>query len=259
MTKINESYISTTIEKAIEILKLFKHNKKLSFTEILNKVSFSKSTLYRVLYTLEVHDFLKKDKNGRYSLGIEPFILGNSLSRSNKIRDVAAPYMRKLTEEIRLTTQLGILEGTSVVIIHKENPVDTIKMYSRMGKEVPAHCTGQGKTLLAFSSEDKVEQIIENKGLKKFNENTITTRRGLEKELHKIRVRGYTIDNSEHEKHIKCVAVPIMNKDEKAEAALSITGLTVDFDEEGITKRYAKKLKKIAQKVQKELGMNFLI
>jgi DNA-binding IclR family transcriptional regulator len=146
------------------------------------------------------------------------------------------------------------LVGTSVVILNKIDPPNRITMFSRVGIAVPAHCTGQGKTLLAFSPRERVEEVINANGLKRYTANTITTADGLFEELRRIRERGYTIDDSEHEQHIRCVGVPILGKQDEAEAALSITGLAMDFESHERIESTAQMLREAAQHIRKDLG-----
>lgn len=249
-----EKYYSTTIQRVFDILELFKRHQKLSFTEIKERLGYNKSTLFRALYMLEKNKYLTKDKNGRYELGMNIFILGTRFSMENQLKKVSNPYMRELSERVDLTVQLGILEGLNVVILNKVDPPNSIKMYSRIGAMVPAHCTGQGKTLLAFSPEDQVRKIVNYHGLKRYTPHTITNLNDLMEELKLIRQRGYTIDNSEHENHIKCVAVPVLNEQGLAVAALSITGLVMDFEGEGTVNRYARLLHNVADNIERDLG-----
>lgn len=248
------NYLSTTIQKAFDILNLFKDHTELSFREIQQRLGFNKSTLFRLLYTLEQNQYVTKSESGKYHLGLRLFILGNSFSRESQILKVATPYLKELSQKINLTVHLGILEGTNVVILHKIDPPNGIRMLSRIGLAVPAHCTGQGKALLAFSPGEKVEEIINFHGLKRFTPNTITTAEGLFEELKLTWQRGYAIANSEHEKHIKCVAVPVLNRQGGAEAALSITGLVVDFPAEQTIETYASLLQGVAANISRELG-----
>jgi DNA-binding IclR family transcriptional regulator len=247
-------YLSTTVQKALDVLELFREQSILSLTEIRERLGLNKSTLFRLLYTLEQNEYLSRDENGRYSLGVSVFILGHSLTRESVLRRVATPSLVALSQRLNMTVHLGILEGTTVVILQKIESSSGIKMVSRVGAVVPPHCTGQGKTLLAFSPRQKVEEIISIHGLTRYTPNTITTANGLFEELAAIRARGYAIDNSEHEKHIKCVAVPILNEQGGIEAALSVTGLVVEFPDEESLQRTAGILREAAQAIRRDLG-----
>jgi DNA-binding IclR family transcriptional regulator len=249
---IVSKYNMSTIQRAIDVLNLFRKNDTLTFTEIQELIKFNKSTLFRVLYTLEENKYLSRDEHGRYELGITIYILGNQASQANKLKTIASPSLNRLSQQNNATVHLGTLDGMEVVIIDKYDAPNSFKTVSRAGKSVPAHCTGQGKTLLAYSPREVVEQIIGHQGMTRFTPNTITTLDGLLQEFEKIRERGFTIDDSEHEKHTRCIAVPILNKKGQIEAAISMTALIMDLpDEETIAKKA-----KIIQNTRDEILRN---
>jgi len=253
--KKEEQYMVGTIQKAIDILNLFKVHSKLSFTAIQKALNYNKSTLFRILYTLKKNKYLAKDRNNRYELGINIFILGNQLSRIGKLKRYSEIYLKELAEKTNLTTHIGIIEELQVLIIEKYYPTrGGLQMVSRIGQSVPAHCTGQGKALLAYSPKETVEKIIKNYGLLPHTPNTITDRNELFEELEKIRERGYSIDNSEHEKHIHCIALPILNEFNELEAAISITGLEMNFQNGEIVTRKIRLLQKTRDKIRKKMN-----
>ena len=251
---LKKNYHSSTIQRALDILYLFKVHTALSFAEIQESLGFNKSTLFRVLSTLQANNYLRKDEGGKYQLGLNVFILGNSASREYQLKNVASPYLETLAQKIDLTVHLGILDGVDVIIVEKAEPNKRLRMVSRIGGSVPAHCTGQGKTLLAFSPKETVEKIINAQGLQRFTPNTICTADALFVELQAIRSRGYAIDNSEHERHIRCVAVPILDGTGKIEAALSITGTVFDFPDDHSIGKSVNLLEEVRDKIRMELG-----
>ena len=248
-------YTVDTIQKGINVLNLFKTHSKLSFTDIQKALKYNKSTLFRILYTLEKNQYLLKDKHGRYELGLNIFILGNQLSRIGKLKKGSEVYLRELAEETNLTSHIGILEGMQVLIIEKYDPSNSsIKMVSRVGRPVPAHCTGLGKALLSYSPRKIVEKIIKNYGLQSYTVNTITQVDKFFTELEKIKEQGYAIDNSEHEKHIHCIALPILNEFNELEAAISITGMVMDFLDEETVNKNIKLLQKTRDKIRERMN-----
>ena len=233
---------------------LFKNHSKLSFTDIQGLLGFNKSTLSRLLKTLEYNRFLHRDEHGRYSVGLELFVLGNQFSNSFQVKRVAMPFLKDLSLKLNLTIHLGVLDGTEIVIIDKCNPPNNIALLSRVGSTVPAHCTGQGKVLLAFSSPGLIEAVIAKHGLKAFTPTTITTSKDLFFELAKIRSQGYAVDYSEHEQHTRCVAVPLLNHEtETVEAAISCTGLITEMTDDVLVNT-APILKEVRDKIAIELG-----
>jgi len=248
-------YMVCTIQKGINVLNLFKDHSKLSFTDIKKLLKYNKSTLFRILYTLENNQYLSKDKHGRYELGLNIFILGNQISRIGKLKRGSEIYLRELAEETNLTSHIGILEGLQILIIEKYYPSESgLQMVSRVGRPVPAHCTGQGKALLAYSPRKIVEKIIKKYGLQRFTPTTITQADDFFAELEKVREQGYAIDNSEHEKHIHCIALPILNEFNELEASISITGLVMDFPDDETVNKNIRLLQKTRDKIREKMN-----
>ena len=247
-------YQSSTIQKALDILNLFHEHESMSFMEIQKRIGFNKSTLFRIIATLVHNHFLRKTESGRYELGLAIFILGHRIALERHLKSIASPLMKKLSDELQFTVHLGIIERDNIIIIEKAEPLRNIKMVSRVGTSVPAHCTSQGKTLLAFSPHETVERIVNAYGLNRFTPNTITTYDSLLIELEQIRKRGYAVDNSEHEKNIKCIGVPILDREGAVVAALSVTGLITDFPNEEVLGQCVRLLFKLRDDISREMG-----
>jgi DNA-binding IclR family transcriptional regulator len=59
-------------------------------------------------------------------------------------------------------------------LLHRANSDTAVSLDTYIGKEVPLHSTGNGKAILAHLPPERVEEIIEMRGLPKATENTIT-------------------------------------------------------------------------------------
>lgn len=247
------TYRSSTIQRALDILNLFKYNEKLSFTEINRQLGFNKSTLYRVLSVLQDNRFLARDQDGAYRLGFNVYVLGRSASEEYVLKNIALPHMRGLVARTDMTVHLGVLEGSEVVIIEKAEPNKSLRMFSRVGASVPVHCTGQGKLLLAFAPRQRAERIIAQHGLRRFTPNTMTTADELFQDLDRIRDLGYAVDNSEHERNIFCLAVPVPDHRGRIISALSITGTTPDFPDQAAVQETLALLTQARDAITKEM------
>lgn len=251
---MKEEYRSSTIQRALDILNLFKDQPSLSFIDLQKKLGFNKTTLYRVLSTLQDNKYLKKEEGGKYGLGINLFILGNRISKEYQLINVSTPFMQDLSQSLDLTIHLGTLDGTNVILIQKVEPHRSIKMICQIGGYLPAHCTSLGKTLLAFSSKEAVQKVIGTQGLQRYTPHTFCTTESLLAELESTRSRGYALDNAEHEKNIRCVAVPILNDSGRIEAALGAAGTIMDLPDEESIRKTADTLKAVRDKISGEMG-----
>mgnify|MGYP006280243601 CR=1 FL=1 len=219
------SNLVKSVDKTLNILeKLVQSENSLGITEISNSLGLHKSTVHRLLSTLEYRGYAKKDKNNRYSVGIKLIEIGSKSLNKSDIRNEIKPYLEELKNETKETIHLGILDNYEVIYIDKVESPKTIRMYSSIGKRAPVHCTGLGKCLIAFSNQNYIDDFLQNTSLNKYTPNTITDKGKFRQHLSDIRVQGYSIDNEEHETDIRCISGPIFNHKGKILAAFSISG-----------------------------------
>ena len=255
---VENRYTITAVQRSLRLLKLFNSSRKsLTLTEITRLSGLGKSTNLRLCATLTDENFLKYDsETKKYSPGIELFRLGTVVSEAMDIRSVSKPYIDRIAEETGLIVHIGILEGKDVVIVEKllsRRMGDSISMVSRIGGIVPIHCTGVGKTILAFHDEQEVRNLLIDYQFTKYSERTITNIEDFISELKKIHKRGYGINDGEHEPYIKCFTCPIYNHENIVVAAMSLTGLKEDMNarsEESLVRL----LKGTTQAISRELG-----
>lgn len=98
-----------------------------------------------------------------------------------------------------------------------------LRMASRLGSRIPTHCSAVGKVMLAFLPEEKIVEVISDKGLPRRTENTITDIEELKTHLQHIREQGYAFDDEENEKGVKCVGAPIRDQSGEVSAAINIS------------------------------------
>ena len=125
-----------------------------------------------------------------------------------------------------------------------------------MGKRAPLHCTALGKVLLAYMSEKERKKILEEKGLPRLTEKTITDKKKLEKELGEVKEQNFALDREENEKDVCCIAAPIRNHQGKVIAAISISTLSFRIDK-NVHNNLKKALIETSKKISKRLGYKY--
>ncbi|MFW5980991.1 MAG: IclR family transcriptional regulator [bacterium] len=253
--KKKPSDLIKSIDKAIDLLEvLSKSDSSLGMTEISNILDFPKSTVARILSTLEYRKFIKQDiTTKKYKIGLKIFELGSSIFNDLEIRPIVRPHLKELVKDLDETAHLVIYNQGDVVYIDKVDTTHPIRQYSKIGRSAPVHCSAVGKVILAYKPEDVVDEIIKKKGLKKYTDNTITEYRELKKHLKKIKKRGYAVDNCEIQEELRCVAAPVFNYSGKVIAAISVSGPVSRLTKEDIN-IFAKKVKKTCMEISSQLG-----
>lgn len=221
----NVSDLVQSVDRAMVLLEtLTRADRGLSLQELAQATNLPKSTAHRLLKTLMHHNLVSRDgRNEVYIPGLKLFELAYGLINRMNLRTVALPFVAELSRRTNETVHLAILDDGEVVYVDKEETARTIRMYSAIGKRAPAHCTGLGKVLLAYLSDEELEEIVAGKRLTRYTPRTITSLPGLKAHLAEVRAHGYAIDDAEHEEVVRCAAAPIRNHRGQVVAAISLT------------------------------------
>lgn len=220
-----------SIVKAVHILDLLKSQGTLSYIDILKQLPLPKSTLFKILFTLESEELVRRDAaTGKYELGVKLIEWGSGARSQLEIRKIALPFMQKLSEDINCTIHLAVVSHGEVLPIESFESGSTTwphyLFHGGIGIPAPLHATAAGKAILAFMKSDEMEATIKVKGLQKFTENTITSLEALRSAIADIRRTGYAVSYSEHYEMVRGVAAPIRDHDGKVFASLSALGIT---------------------------------
>ncbi|NWF92736.1 MAG: IclR family transcriptional regulator [Syntrophaceae bacterium] len=259
MAETRPNNLVQTIERASLILDSLGQNPQgISVRDLSKKINLPKGTTHRLLSSLAYLGYVRQDlKTRNYFLGLKLVELGNLLLSQLDLRKEAEPFLKELAEKTKETVHMVVLDRNEIVYIEKvetdQNP-SGLKMASRVGSRNPAHSCAVGKVLLAHLSEEELNHLIEEKGLPKRTENTITDLAQLKSHLKIVRSQGYGVDDEENEKGIRCIAAPIYNQAGKAVAALSISGPAFRLTKKLIQETLKKDVMETALKISKRLG-----
>jgi len=226
----NSKNIIKVVEKAVDLLEMLSKSKTgYSVSELSSFMKLPKTTVFRLLTTLREKQYVEKVPDSEnYQLGVKLLMLGTVILDRMDLRTIARPFIEELARATNEVVHLAILDDEEVVYLDKVESLDhPIRIYSQVGRRVPAHCTGLGKVFLSEFSDASIDDYISRRGLKKFTANTITDPKELKRRLAEIKEKKYCIDEAEHEENIRCVAAPIWGNDGKIAGAISISGPTI--------------------------------
>jgi DNA-binding IclR family transcriptional regulator len=246
-----------SVDRALNILEVVSHSKEpLGVTELSNKMDLNKSTVYRMLNTLQYKGYIAQDtENDKYTTGLKLFELGSLAINELDLRKTSVSYLEELMELTGETVHLGILDDGEVIYIEKVESSETIRMHSKIGKRVYAHNTSLGKVLLAYSDKEVINNFLNEKKLAKTTENTIIKQDKFKEHLHQVKKQGYAVDKEESEKGINCIAGPIFDHKGEITAAFSISVPKIRLNID-ITKKYGDLILEYSQKISEALGYN---
>ncbi len=215
----------SSVIKALEVLDFFTVEKpELSLAEISKHMGTHKSSVYRILRTLEAVDFLRwNSERGKYRLSPKLLELASRVLAQYDLLEVAGPSMGDLAARTGEIIHLSILDGYEIVYLEKKGAGQVLTVATRVGGRYPAYGSAMGKVLMAFLPEQQLQRILGETELEALTPSTITDKVQLRRELDKIRGQGYAFDDEEAFPGIRCIAAPIREPSGKVVAAISAT------------------------------------
>ena len=212
-----------SLERATALLDAFDAtHRELGLAALVRRSGLPRSTVHRTAARMIELGWL--DKPGeKYQIGKRLFKLSGLVPVRHELREAVLPYLQDLYTAARTTVQLGVLDGAQVLVVEKITGHRQMPMLSPVGGMIPAHCSGIGRAILAWSDDETVEAVIAA-GLERRAPRTITNPEALRGELAVIADRGWAYDHEEGNPGVSCVAAPIFDFTGNVTAALSVTG-----------------------------------
>jgi DNA-binding IclR family transcriptional regulator len=255
MEKKGQTSVLRSVNRAIAVLKAFSEEEpELGVTELSQRLKLPKSTVYRLLASLQQEEVVDQDpETEKYRLGIELVRLAGLVLKQIDVRQVARPCLRSLAEASEETVNLSVLtDGGKVINIDGISSPRMVRNVGWIGREMLPHCISSGKALLAYLPQQRLDRVLA-KGLLRFTERTITDPILLQEELKRVRQQGYAVAQEELEVGLSAVAAPIWSHERAVVAALSVSGPSFRLSSEKMPE-LAELTKRAANEISHQLG-----
>ncbi len=190
---------------------------ELSLTELAQRVGLHKSTLHRLLVTLERNGFVAQDeRTRRYRLGLAFLEFTHQAVERLEVRRHALRVMHALALESGESVYLSVLSGGKTVCVEEVVPPRGVTLGSNVGVALPLHLTGSGKCFLAWATEVALPRLPGG------GEHAGVDRSALAAELLRVRRSGYATNDEATEPGVRYAAAPVFGGDGRIVATLSL-------------------------------------
>ena len=251
---------SQSLTRGLAILSTFHSDRPLiGVSELSRGLELSRSTVHRYVATLAKLGYLQQDPDSkRYRLGPKVLDLGFAALNSMDLLEVSAPHLRRLSDETQRTVNVAILDGTDVVYIERCRAArpgqQEIDLNLHVGARLPAYCTAMGKAILAFVSEERLEEVIERIDFVPRGPNTLTDPKAFREELVKVRASGIAINDEELAYGLRSIAAPIYSQSGDVLAALNLAIHRTIVSMEELVERFAPAVIQTANDISLSMG-----
>lgn len=246
-----KQYTSNSLVRGLKILKMFSvEQPTFSLAEIASNLGVSRTAPYRILYTLEELGYLYQDSNTkRYRLAPKVLELGFSFLNSLQLPELSRPYLEELRDLTGISSHMGVLDGKEIVYVARIPSRKISSITINVGSRLPIYATSMGKCLLAYLSEEQLENILLDSDFKQITQSTKTERIDLKKEIKVIKEKGYALSRGEFEEGIWSVACPVFGENKRVIAAINVAAPAHMFNENTIDQVIIPSVCKTADKI----------
>ena len=244
-----------SVDRALEILLCFSREEPArSLTQIAEAIHMSKTTVHRLLATLENKRFITRDNaTGLYRLGLRFIEMASLVLQDVELHRWVLPYLQRLADEYGETVDLSILDGSHVIYLEVIESPQRVKLAAAVGQRLPAFFTASGKALLAFLPEENAKEII-SANLAEASDHGRASIRELMEDLRETAERGYAISEQEYEDQINAVAAPIFDKDKNPIASIAIVGPSFRLSKDRLP-ALGESLREMTRVISNEVGL----
>jgi DNA-binding IclR family transcriptional regulator len=198
-----------------------------AFTQISKELPFTRTTVHRILYSLEKLGYVEKANGAAgYRLAQKFFELTGLAADLRQLKAVSKSAMHNLLMRHGETVNLGVLDSGFVVHIEVLESPSALRISAFSGQRNPVHSTALGKAMLAFLPEQQIKRVLNEHRLVRMTPNTITQQTQLIEHLASVREQGVALDMEENFAGVTCVAAPIFDQTGRPMAAFSVSGPT---------------------------------
>jgi DNA-binding IclR family transcriptional regulator len=226
---VDERYLVPALTRGLQILKMMSDaHRRLTLSEVAVALGVTRSSAYRLAYTLCHLGFLEYDAQRKtYALGPQVLHLGYGYLASRDLVEVAMPHLVRLRDRTGWSAHIGELQGKDLVYLARVATRRTIASTVHVGTRLPARMTTMGRILLSGLPAEDVGELYRDEQFGPVTAQTPTTVTALLAQLAVDRANGVVVQNSGYEPGVASVAAPIRDMTDRIVAAVNISAVAL--------------------------------
>jgi DNA-binding IclR family transcriptional regulator len=190
------------------------------------------ATAARLLATLSDEGFVDRTPDGaRWTLGLPLVRLARAADPDRALLAAAPPLLEELAAEAGESAALAVARpGPGMDVIAQADAPGLLGVSHWVGRDFPLHASAPGKLVLAGLSRAALRDWVARSRPERFTRRTITTLKGLQAELDRVRAQGFAELEDELEASLASIAVPVPAASGAPLAFVGVSGPTGRLD-----------------------------
>jgi len=213
------------IDRMMDVLVLLERRSNgATIRDLVDQLDLPRTTVYRILNTLQFHDMVRRSSEGTYRLGPRLLTLAARAvvdSHDYDLAAVALPHLERLASETGEGCKVSVIDGDSVLVVAAMDGQREYALTVAPGQRQPLHAGAASKMLLAHLSKAEQQKRLAVP-LVRYTNRTLIEPKKLMSELTRIRRQGWAQDLGEYSPSVHAYAAPIREHGGKVIAALSV-------------------------------------
>jgi DNA-binding IclR family transcriptional regulator len=209
------------VERAAAVLGALAQDGGGQIAELSVALGIPRSTVYRILNSLEAHGLVVRAAEQGYRLGPALVRLARAVPLGADLVSVARPAMDALALRLGVTVKLSVLDADSALVVAVAEGPQTYSVTTQIGRRFPLHAGAASKVLAAFGDAALQARLLAAP-LARHTATTITDSRALAAVLAAVRRAGHAEDNGEFVAGVAAIGAPIFDAAGGCVAAVSI-------------------------------------
>lgn len=226
-----------------------------TLSDVARATGLSRATVRRLVHTLEAEGYVRRDGN-LFELTPRVLELGYAFLSSHTLADLARPHLEKLSAEVRESTSVAVLDGTSIVYVARVQANRVMQVSIGIGTRFEAYRTSLGRAILAWREPCEVADVWRASDHEHPTDTTVTELSDFQARLAEVRERGYALVDQELEVGVRSVAAPIRDGDGVAVAAVNVSTHASRTTKAGIRSQVVPPLLRTADAISTALTAN---
>lgn len=134
------------LDKAVAVLRALERGPA-ALTELQARTGLPRATAHRLATALECHGLVRRDRDGRFCLGLALVSLGHAAAESFPLADLARPVLRELRDAVGESVQLFVQEGDARRCVVSLESAHGLRWIVPEGALLPLHVGSAGRVL----------------------------------------------------------------------------------------------------------------
>ena len=254
--KEKSEYMIQAVSHALDLLETFnEENPEFGIPELSKRLKLHRNNVFRLLATLEDREYVEQNRlTGNYRLGLKTLELRTNYIHQMALLPQARQILSNMAHECDETCYVAVLRDFRAVYLDVVETPQVVRIVSRVGSRLPAHCSSAGKVQLAFLPENELERFFASRELTRHTPNTITDQETFRRHLKEVVKQGYAVDDEELEAGVRGIAAPIRTYENKVVGAVIISGPTMRITDKRIKEELVPLVRKAAGEISVKLG-----